>query len=127
MRSKGAFGSSACAEIDPVSPELGTVVQRLLRLRGDRPVILRFPGCPAEAPPPARRSTLLPLRKLVSPSGSSACAEIDPLTYDDKHLPKGLLRLRGDRPLIIGLGVGAVKAPPPARRSTRVYSDKLQG
>ena len=73
------------------------------------------------APPPARRSTRCGGHVQRLHAGSSACAEIDPVRNKRHCLIKWLLRLRGDRPLHSGHDRDKHLAPPPARRSTRIW------
>src|SRR5690606_21537458 len=93
-----AEGSSARAEIDPRPDRRHDHRHRLLRPRGDRPLIARELGLADKAPPPARRST--PGGRTTAPGwrGSSARAEIDPGAAVAATTTEGLLRPRGDRP-----------------------------
>ena len=78
MQAVEPFGSSACAEIDPVHIPSRPRKTRFLRLRGDRPQHRAGRRYRPLVPPPARRSTLRGNHGAPAQCGSSACAEIDP-------------------------------------------------
>ena len=116
-----AIGSSAHAEIDPHTDPFRLRSDRLLRPRGDRPLLDRDPRSAIQAPPPTRRSTLGTRQHVRAGGGSSAHAEIDPPQARTGR-PRGwLLRPRGDRPAGRKLDRLMRVAPPPTRRSTLLF------
>ncbi len=94
-----ARGCSAHAEIDLCRLPSTPPARRLLRARGDRPLV-HLPDAPQRlAAPRTRRST--PTRQPASSSstGCSAHAEIDPSLSRARLFTSWLLRARGDRPV----------------------------
>ncbi len=118
-------GSSARAEIDPCGSTVPPFQFRLLRPRGDRPAALSSRNVLREAPPPARRSTPDQACPEGLWRGSSARAEIDPVSYPPEAAAPRLLRPRGDRPGSALSFVAAGAAPPPAWRSTPIDWGRL--
>ena len=118
-RWRAAPGSSALAEIDPAQDRRGTPAPRLLRARGDRPPGVSFVPVVCQAPPRSRRSTPRPCVVVARDGGSSALAEIDPIRSAPVQPSGGLLRARGDRPVLAPSTPAHHGAPPRSRRSTQ--------
>ncbi len=90
--------SPAYAGIDPLQPIACQVVQRLPRVRGDRPLRPRLPPMLKKPPPRTRGSTPKNSRSHLQAHASPAYAGIDP--HPGRRLPGSacLPRVRGDRP-----------------------------
>ena len=117
-------GYPACAGIDPHAVGSRFRIQRLPRMRGDRPHNnTNIPGN-GRATPHARGSTLTSPQLSEHGNGYPACAGIDLLAPDRPLLPPRLPRMRGDRPSIRSPSTSSKKATPHARGSTpdTVYS-----
>ncbi len=93
-------GSPACAGIDLYESTYTAPVDRLPRVRGDRPNTYRTPVDCMWAPPRARGSTSNPTVELPFEFGSPACAGIDPRPRSFLSSPPRLPRVRGDRPRV---------------------------
>ncbi len=111
-------GCSAHAEIDPNPHHGWGWSARLLRARGDRPGSESASSRQWWVAPRTRRSTLRRPTAGDRRRGCSAHAEIDP-RHRCRPAPRtGLLRARGDRPVLSGNIGGAFRAAPRTRRST---------
>jgi len=111
-------GYSAHAEIDPLSGRMRRRRSRLLRARGDRPVLLYAKALSCVATPRTRRSTPAPSPRQHRPEGYSAHAEIDLRTRLRPASSSWLLRARGDRPGASRRVAEGLGATPRTRRST---------
>jgi len=120
-----AIGYPACAGID-LFPVLRFVpLQRLPRMRGDRPANVNIGGQTLMATPHARGSTrALPQIRHVD-TGYPACAGIDLFPRREPIRTSGLPRMRGDRPIAINTVAWTLWATPHARGSTAVSALKL--
>ncbi len=111
-------GYPACAGIDPYEPVTKGEMDRLQRMRGDRPLSAARSMDRFEATPHARGSTPLQHRAHLQGNGYPACAGIDPKAISSSSASPGLPRMRGDRPAGRGAGEVCVVATPHARGST---------
>jgi len=92
-------GYPACAGIDPQVRGWVAPVQRLPRMRGDRPAGYRYIQLSWKATPHARGSTLTLYAILTRPLGYPACAGIDLRHVRQTSTTLWLPRMRGDRPI----------------------------
>ncbi len=117
-RHAGWVGSPASAGIDPGSATLISYRSWLPRIRGDRPPFHAGTIREFSAPPHPRGSTVHALPRSRLYMGSPASAGIDP--GQGRHYDAGrwLPRIRGDRPIISGVGANLNAAPPHPRGST---------
>ena len=91
-------GYPACAGIDLDRVDVGIVTSRLPRMRGDRPLQVRWDRPAGQAPPHARGSTASHIDDPRTVQGYPACAGIDPAGNREEDAGEWLPRMRGDRP-----------------------------
>jgi len=77
----GAVGYPACAGIDPNVRQSQTAIERLPRMRGDRPCCECGRELQDQATPHARGSTPIAIAQISGSQGYPACAGIDPCRY----------------------------------------------
>ena len=88
----------------------------LLRPRGDAPPVHQRRHVAKMAPPPTRRCATVLLESSSPIAGSSAHAEMRPGGSSTSTTRSGLLRPRGDAPLLAVTFESRERAPPPTRR-----------
>ena len=112
-------GYPACAGIDPFLSVGIPKIERLPRMRGDRPLPTLCENVHRWATPHARGSTRPGGYPLGLGSGYPACAGIDPSARSQPSHTLRLPRMRGDRPYLIAEQRTMSVATPHARGSTR--------
>ena len=116
------LGFPACAGIDLPAPIELVGIERLPRMRGDRPPQEGLSWRTWKASPHARGSTWLGAIEGFFGFGFPACAGIDPRLASRAPNTDRLPRMRGDRPLVDGWLLSFQMASPHARGSTPVPS-----
>ena len=111
-------GYPAYAGIDPYGDRGSILVERLPRIRGDRPVHQAEWIEEDGATPHTRGSTLKNKEGLKSVKGYPAYAGIDLMARISKAIPQRLPRIRGDRPVQIDVEEQPEEATPHTRGST---------
>ena len=119
------IGYPACAGIDPDYYRLMAILQRLPRMRGDRPVSVSIVILFSPATPHARGSTLHADWRSGRDSGYPACAGIDLYCVGIWRSEHRLPRMRGDRPCAGASLKWVVVATPHARGSTFIASPDI--
>ncbi len=108
----------ACAGIDRASGSDCKIVNRLPRMRGDRPLTPRVLAWKIPFTPHARGSTVLLNNGMSRQEVYPACAGIDPKPDFQCIFQECLPRMRGDRPLLDRFFRKAAGFTPHARGST---------
>ncbi len=119
-------GCPACAGIDLGRMRRLRELDRLPRMRGDRPPGRASAPPSTTAAPHARGSTLPGHHAKRRIEGCPACAGIDPALVHSLRAPSRLPRMRGDRPERDVRSTSSVMAAPHARGSTRRRSETLR-
>ncbi len=88
----------ACAGIDPVLVACEFIIQRLPRMRGDRPYMYPVEYFKMKFTPHARGSTPIVYIMIEEIGVYPACAGIDRRYIIRRRMPWRLPRMRGDRP-----------------------------
>ncbi len=123
-------GSSAPAEMRPLVGRSGRAHRRFLRPRGDAPPPCNSDRFAGSVPPPPRRCAASSGYGLAESSGSSAPAEMRPITASASYSQSRFLRPRGDAPGASTWLVIRTPVPPPPRRCALRFlklSDFLKG
>ncbi len=115
----GATVYPACAGIDLLKEKIKEIFDCLPRMRGDRPVFRKRSQRMPEFTPHARGSTSNRGIAVSTSAVYPACAGIDPILRVAPIHTSSLPRMRGDRPIVKGLGLSGVTFTPHARGSTR--------
>ena len=119
--------SPAYAGIDPLVVLSALSVQRLPRVRGDRPGHNPARESGRLSPPRTRGSTPIKGAVAIAFTVSPAYAGIDPDCIEVAGQALGLPRVRGDRPPRIDLVQQAGRSPPRTRGSTLDFGSGLCG
>ena len=119
-------GYPACAGIDPQMAGFSDYLERLPRMRGDRPHYAPSSLAPAPATPHARGSTSHMAYPALAEPGYPACAGIDPVQRTLQSRSTRLPRMRGDRPSLSLILGDIPPATPHARGSTLRQIASLQ-
>ena len=117
-------GSPACAGMDPRCSTPSSTRRRLPRVRGDGPREAHRRGDGRGAPPRARGWTLPFRLRCGLALGSPACAGMDPEASYFFAWYRGLPRVRGDGPPIVGAVTRQSMAPPRARGWTPLWNTR---
>ena len=113
--------------MDPLKLATSTPSGGLPRLRGDGPQVANPNPTRKAAAPPTRGWTPTATKRRITLRGCPAYAGMDPRQCRCSDLRKGLPRLRGDGPRVVGIERHVERAAPPTRGWTRSGRDEVPG